>query len=133
MDRRPGEGDGGGVVGIEGFGNDDLGPVVQDGGEGHLKRLAAAAGSQDLAAGQLHADALIVTAHRVQIDGQTAGGRVGDNLVRVISERLIEGRGGLHVRLTDVQMIDFDAALLDLIRIGIEFAHRGKTAAFHFG
>ena len=132
-DGRPGEGDGGGVVGIEGLGDDDLVPVVEDGGEDHLQRLAAAARGEDLVPCQLHADALIVAAHRVEIDRHAARGGVGHDLIRVIPQRLVEGRGSLHIRLADVQMIDFDAALLDLVRVGIEFPHGGEAAALHFG
>ena len=125
--------DGGRVVGIEGLGDDDLVPVVKDGGEDHLQSLAAAAGGQDLVAGKLHADALKVAAHRVKIGGHAAGGGVGHDLVGVITQGIEEGGGGLHIGLADIQVIYFNAALLDLIRVGVEFPHRRKAAALHFG
>ena len=132
MDRRPGEGDGGVVVGIKGLGNDDLVPIVQNGGEGHLQRLAAAGGGQDLTALQLNADALVVATHRIQKDGHAGRRRIGHDGIVELLERLVEGRRGLHVRLADVQVIDFQSPCLGLGRGGVELAHWGKPAALHF-
>ena len=133
MHRSPRKGDGGGIVGIEGFGDDDLVPVVEDGGKDHLQSLTAAAGSEDLIAGKLYADALKIAAHRVKIRGYAARGGVGDDFVGVIAQSVEEGGRRLDVGLADVQMIYFDAALLDLVRIGVELAHGGQAAALHFG
>lgn len=63
--RRARKSDRGVVVGIKGLGDDDLVPVVEQAGQGHLQRLAAAGGDKDLLAGQLHADVRVVAAHRV--------------------------------------------------------------------
>ena len=133
MNLRTGQCDRGVVVGIEGLGNDDLVAVVENRGKGHLQRLAAAGGGQDISTLQLDADASVIITHCVQVDRQTARRRIGDDLLIKVLQRLKEGRGSLHIRLADVQVIDLDAAFFGLLCIGIELAHGGKTAALHFG
>ena len=128
-----GEDDGRVVVGIEGLGDHDLVPVVQNGGEGHLQSLAAAEGGQDIVARQLHADPAVIAAHRVEQYGDAGRRRVGDDGLGKGAQRVKEGRGGLHVGLADVHMIDPDAAGPGLLGERIEFAHGGKPAALHFG
>ena len=133
MDLRAGQRDRGVVVGIEGFGNDDLVAVVQNRGKGHLQSLTAAGGGQNIAALQLNTDASVIITHRIQINRQTARRRIGDDLLVKVFQSLIEGGGRLDIRLADVQGVDLDAAFFGLLRIGIELAHGRKATAFHFG
>ena len=133
VDLRTGQSDRGVVVGIERLGDDDLVAVVQNRGKGHLQRFAAAGGGQNVSAFQLDADAPVIIPHRVQINRQTARGRIGDDLLVKVFQGLIERGGRLDIRLADVQGVDPDAAFFGLLRIGIELAHGRKAAAFHFG
>ena len=128
-----GQGDGGMVVGIEGLRDDDLIAVVQNGGHDHLQGLAAAGGRQDIAPLQLHTDALVVGAYRVQQHGDTAGGSVGQDRVMEILNGLVENIRGLNIGLADVQMVDLDSALSGCVGVRVELTHGGEPAALHFG
>ena len=66
----PGQVGHGGVVGIEGLGDDDLVSFVQNGGEGHLQRLAAAGSAQQVSPAQVHAQAMVIVDDRIQVFGQ---------------------------------------------------------------
>ena len=132
MNLRSGQRDRGVVVGVEGLGDDDLVPVVQDRGKGHLQSFTAAGGGQNIPAFQLHTDALVIITHRINIDRQTARRRIGNDLFVKVLQSLVEGGGRFDVRLADVQMVDFDTAFLGLLGIGVELAHGGEPAAFHF-
>ena len=58
-----GDADEGVVVGIEGLGDQNLVPVVQDAGGGELKGLAAAVSSQNILRSQGDAEALVIVPH----------------------------------------------------------------------
>ena len=133
VDLGSGQGDGGVIVGVEGLGNDDLVPVVQQSGHGHLQGLAAAGGGQDIRPAQLHADTPVVMAHRVQQLRHAAGGRVLQDGLAEGLQGLKVGVRGDDVRLADVQVIDLDAALDGLGGLSVELTHGGEPAFFHLG
>ena len=133
VDGGTGQGDGGVVVGVEGFWYNYLVPVVQDGGHYHLQGLAAAGGGEDLGTLQLHADAFVVAPHGIQKLGYAAGGGVGQHRVVEITDGLIEYIRGFDIGLADIQMVDFDSAFSGGCGIGVEFTHGRESAAFHFG
>ena len=126
------QGDRGVVVGIEGFGNDDLVTVVQNGGHGHLQSLAAAGGDKNVLVCQVNADVAVVAAHRVQQDGKAAGRGIGQNRLGKFAHGLKIGVGRNDIGLADVQVVYFDAAFYRLRRVAVEFTHGGQTAFFHF-
>ena len=127
-----GQGDRGVVVGVKGLGNDDLVPIVQQGGHGHLQGLAAAVGDKDVLVLQLNADVLVVTAHGIQQDGDTTGRSISQDRLRKIAHGLKIGVRRNDIGLTDIQMIYLDAAFYRLCRVAVEFAHGRQTAFFHF-
>ena len=121
------------VVGVEGLRDQDLVPLVQDAAHGHLQRLAAAGGGQDVPLRQGRADALIVALHRLHIRRHAGRGGIGQDLAAVAVDGVKEGRGRGDVRLTDVQMMDLQAPGLRLQGVGMELAHRGEMALLHLG
>ena len=131
-DGRAREGDGGMVVRIERFRDDDLVAVVEQAGHRELQSLAAAGGGQDIAVLKLHAYAGVVMLHCVKELGHADRRRVGEHGLGEISERFEKYVRRFNVGLADVQMINFNTAFFGLCRIACEFTHGGKAAEFHF-
>ena len=121
------------VVGVEGLRDQDLVPLVQDAAHGHLQRLAAAAGGQDVPLRQGRADALVVALDSLHIRRHAGGGRVGQHLAAVAVNGVKEGRRRGDIRLADVQVMDLHPPGLRLQGVGMELAHGGELALPHLG
>ena len=132
VDGSAGEGDGGVVVRVERFGNDDLVAVVKQRRHGHLQRFAAAGGDKDVLFIQLYADIVVIIADRVDKCGNAGGGSVREYRLAELPHGLKVGVGGLYIRLADVEMIYLYAALHGFVGVTIKLSHRRKTAFFHF-
>ena len=127
-----GDADEGVVIGIEGLGNQDLVPVVQDAGGGELESLAPAVSGQDVLKGQGHAEALVIALHGLQVFVHAAGGSIGQNGIPEAPHGVKECLGGLHVGLSDVQMEDAPPGCLRRHHIGVEFPNGGEAARLAF-
>ena len=122
-DHAAGDADEGVVVGIEGLRDQDLVPLVQDAGHGHLQRLAAAGGGKDVRLLHMDAQLGIVALDRRQELRHAGGRRVGQHRALEALHRVKEGLGRLDVRLADVQMVDLEALGLRRQLIGQELPH----------
>ena len=132
MDGRTAGADHGVIVGIKRLGNENLVPVVQNAVHGDLQGLGAAVGNENILRCKMHIQLGVVAADGLD-ELRHAGGR------GILQHRLVEmlhrvkiGLGRLNVGLSDVQMIDLLAFFLGRHRIGMELAHGGKAALFHF-
>lgn len=119
----------GGIVGIVGFGDDDLGVGVQDGQAGEQQGFTATGGDQDVIVLQLYAQFLIVVLYSVDQNGAAGRGLIFQSAVAELMDRLIEGRGGGQIGLADVQMINFFAFLLGCHSQRVELPHGRGFAA----
>ena len=122
--------DEGGVVGVIGLWDDDLGIGVQNAQAGQEQCLAAAGGDVDLALIEVHIELIVVALDGVDQLGDTGGGSVFEHGLLELADGFKKGGRGLHVGLADVQVIDLDAARLGRHRIGVELTHRGLAAFF---
>ena len=122
-DHAAGDADKGVVVGVEGLRNQDLVSLVQNAGQGHLQRLAAAGGGVDVRLLQVDVQVGVVALHRRQKLGHAGGRRVGQHRVLEVLHRVKEGLGRLNVRLADIQMIDLTALGLRRQLVGQELPH----------
>ena len=121
--------DEGGVVGVIGLRDDDLGIGVQNAQAGQEQCLAAAGGDQHIPGLQLHPQALVVAPDGLNELGVAGGSIVGQGLMVKGPDGIVVGRRRSNVRLADVQVIDFLAPLLRGHRQGMKFSHRrGFTA-----
>ena len=113
----------GGVVGIERLGDENLVAVIQNALERDAQRLAAANGDVNIVRVKVHIELGIVAADGLDQLGDTGRGRIGQYRRLKCLDCLEECRRGLNVGLTDVQMIDVDAACLCCHCVGVEFTH----------
>ena len=121
--------DEGGVVGIIGLGNDDLGIGIHDAQEGQQQCLRTAGGNQYILGIQIHIQVLVVSTNLVDQDGHTGRSLVFQSLLIKMLNRSIKRLGRLQIGLTDIQMVNFLALLLGFHRIRVELTHRrGLTA-----
>ena len=128
--RCSGEGHEGAVVGVEGFGNDDLVALVKYGAEHHLQRLGAAGGDEDLLVGYGSADLAVVIDDGVDHHGDAVGWSVRENGLRKVLYRLEISLGSGNIGLTDVKMIELFALLCCLVCVGSKLSHGRKPAFF---
>ncbi|CAN3999974.1 DUF3801 domain-containing protein, partial [Dysosmobacter welbionis] len=122
-DHAAGDTDKGVVIGIEGLRDQDLVSLVQNAGQGHLQRLAAAGSGVDVRLLQVDAQVGVVALHRRQKLRHAGGRRIGQHWVLEILHRVKEGLGRLNVRLADIQMIDLAALGLCRQLIGQKLPH----------
>lgn len=126
-----------GVVGIEGFGEQDLIALVQNTGEYDLQRFAAAVGRHNIIAGDGIAQVDVVIPHSLQIHLHTGRGRIGKYGFAEIPDGVEEGLGGLNVGLADIQVIDLASLCLRRHHVGVklpdgrEFARFDLTGKLH--
>ena len=131
MDHRAAGVDHGVVVGVEGLGDDDLVPIVQDAVEDDLQRLAAPGGNQDVALLKVHPQVVIILLDGVNEHRQSRRGSVLQHRKLEIPDRLKVLGGRLDIRLADVQVVDFLSRLLGRYGVGVELAHGGEAALFY--
>lgn len=99
------------VVGVEGFGDDNLAAVVKNAEHQHLQRFAAAGGDKDIALFIVNAEFIIIVLNGFDKHGQTGGRSVFKNGKLKIANRFeICGRG-CDIGLTDIQMINLFAVI----------------------
>ena len=120
------------VVGIKRLRNENFVAVVKNALERDLKRLAAAGGDVDLTFVKVHVELVVIVLDRVDQLRDARRRCVGEHRLLEMANCLEERGRGLHVGLTDVEVIDVDAACLGCHRIRVEFAHRGQAAFFNF-
>ena len=130
-DARSGEGHEGGIVGVKRLGDDDLVALVEDAGKGDLKRLGAAGGDEHLLAVYRCVDSSVVVDDGVYHLGNAVGGRVLQNRLGEVFNRLKVGLGGRDVRLADVKVVNLLAVFHGLGGVGSEFSHGRKPAFFY--
>ena len=117
-----------GVVGIEGLGHQYLVALIQDAGEDDLQRLAAAVGGQDVVAGNVEAQALVVTLGSLQEAVLTGSGRIGQDAVAEVGHGIEKLLGRLDIRLADVQVVDSESLFHRRDFIGVKLAHGRELA-----
>ena len=104
-------------------GDQNLVSLVQNAGQGHLQRLAAAGSGVDVRLLQVDAQVGVGALHRRQKLRHAGGRRIGQHWVLEILHRVKEGLGRLNVRLADIQMIDLAALGLCRQLIGQKLPH----------
>ena len=121
--------DKGSIVGIIGFGNNDLRIGVQDGQVGQKQGLAAATGDENILRLQIHPQLLVVALNGLNQAGHSGRSCIGKSRMIHLLHRVKECLGCNQIRLTDIQVIDFLSLLFRLDRQGMKFPHRGRFAA----
>ena len=120
------------VVGIKRLRNENFVAVVENALERDLKRLAAAGGDVDLTFVKVHVELVVIVLDRVDQLRDARRGRIGQHRLLEMANCLEERGRGLHVGLTDVEVIDVDAACLGCHRVRVELAHWRQAAFFNF-
>ena len=121
--------DEGGVVGIVGLRDDNLGIGVQNAQASQQQCFAAAGGNQHIVGLQADTQTGIVIPDGINQQRISGRGIIGQCLPVEISYGFVVGRRCLQIRLTNVQMINFLSVLLSCNRQRMEFPHRRRLAA----
>ena len=120
------------VVGVERLRDDDLVAGIHAAVEGEKEAFAAAGGDDDLVSGDLDAHAVVVF-HQFFAVAEIAGGvAVGNHRDVGVAHGVTGTFRGLDVGLTDVQMINVNAATFGSIGEGNELPDRGRLHACTF-
>ena len=132
MDAGAGGVDHGGVVGVEGLRDEDLVAIVQDALEDDGQSLGTTGGDEDLVLLEVHVQVVIVLLDGIDQFGHTRRGSVLQDRLAEVAHSLEKLRGGLHIGLTDIQVIDLAALGFGCHCVGMELTHGGQTALFDF-
>ena len=120
------------VVGVEGFRDDDFIAGIHTAVEGEKEAFAATGGDDDLIGGDLNTHAVVVF-HQFLAVAEIAGGvAVGNHRNIGVTHGVAGTFRGLDVGLTDVQMINVNAATFGSIGEGDELPDGGRLHACTF-
>ena len=117
------------VIGIVGFGYDNLSVGVQNAQASEQQGLTTAGGNKNIISFQRNAQLCIVVANSFHHNRQSRRRCISQSFLTKILGCIKEFLGSGQIRLADVQMIDGLTFTLCLHRIGMEFPHGGQAAA----
>ena len=119
------------IVGVKRFCDDRFLTRVYNGCENHVQSLRSSVSHQDLTAVIVDVIPLEIAADRILQHSFTAGFRVGNYLLVEVFHCFHKACRRLHIRLSDVEMIDFLSICLRFDGILVETSDRRMPHGIH--